>query len=54
MSASFSAPAACMARSAATMTTSPPFMSLEPGPSAMSPRRTKRWNGLSGSNTVSR
>jgi hypothetical protein len=50
----FSVPAACIARSAATITTMPPLSSPTPGPSAVSPLRTKRWNGESGSNTVSR
>ena len=36
------------------MMESPSFISLTPGPSAVSPRRSKRWNGLSFSNTVSR
>ena len=54
ISASFRVPAACIARRAATMMTSPPFISLTPGPSARSPRRTYFWNGLSGSKTVSR
>ena len=41
--------------SAWIMTTSPPFMSMMPGPRAVrSSMRSNRWNGLSGSNTVSR
>ena len=37
------------------MTTMPPFMSITPGPRAVeSEVRSNRWNGLSGSNTVSR
>ena len=54
MSALFSVPAARIARSAASMITSPPFMSPTPGPSTTSPVRFQPWNGLSGSNTVSR
>ena len=43
------------ALSACTMMTSPPFMSMMPGPRAsVSPRRSNFWNGLSASNTVSR
>ncbi len=49
-----SVPAACMARSAAMITTTPPLSSPMPGPVACEPSRTKVWNGLSGSNTVSR
>ena len=48
-------PASRKAWRARTMTTSPPFMSIAPGPDAFSPGwRVKRWNGLSFSNTVSR
>jgi hypothetical protein len=54
MSAFFSVPAACIARSAATMTTIPPLSSPAPGPVAFSPSRTKCWKGESGSKTVSR
>ena len=54
ISASFKVPAACMALKAATITTMPPLSSPAPGPSACSPLRTNFWNGLSGSNTVSR
>ena len=58
MFASLSVPAACIARRAATITVNPPLSSPAPGPSASSllPSllRTKVWNGLSGSKTVSR
>ena len=48
-------PAEERARSACTRITSPPFMSITPGPRACMPsRRSNRWNGLSGSKTVSR
>ena len=47
-------PAACIARSAATITAIPPLSSPAPGPCARLPSRTQRWNGKSGSNTVSR
>src|SRR4051812_41031276 len=50
-----STPACFNARSAATMMTSPPFISITPGPRAVeSSSRSNRWNGLLGSNTVSR
>ena len=54
MLAFFSVPAACIARSAATITAIPPLSSPAPGPCAWSPCGTQRWNGESGSNTVSR
>ena len=54
MSAFLSVPACCMARSAATITTIPPLSSPAPGPTPSLPLRSHRWNGLSGSNTVSR
>ena len=45
-------------RSAATSTTSPPFMSLAPGPNARLPgsfgSTLNAWNGESGSKTVSK
>ena len=50
-----SCPAAFSALSAYSMITSPPFMSVEPGPLAvLSDSRDQRCSGLSGSNTVSR
>ncbi len=52
--ASFSVPAACMARNADTITTIPPLSSPAPGPTASSPLRTNFWKGLSASKTVSR
>ena len=53
ISASFSTPAACMAFSAYSMSTRPPFMSFTPGPVAMLPFTVYVWNGLVFSNTVS-
>ena len=50
-----STPAAFSARSASTMMTSPPFMSMMPGPFAvLASSRSNVWNGLSASKTVSR
>ena len=49
-----SAPSAWRARRAERMTMFPPFMSLTPGPWPVSPSRSKRWKGESGSKTVSR
>jgi hypothetical protein len=54
MSAFLSVPAACIARSAATITAIPPLSSPRPGRSPSLPLRVQRWNGESGSNTVSR
>ena len=45
MLAFFSVPAACIARSAATITAIPPLSSPAPGPCASSPLRSQRWNG---------
>ncbi len=45
MLAFFSVPAACIARSAATITAIPPLSSPAPGPWPRSPLRCQRWNG---------